>query len=225
MKLNNKGIPMQDRTRERILDAAEALFAEHGFANTSLRAITAKAGVNLAAVNYHFGSKEALIQQVFARRLVPLNRERLERLAALEAEGEADNLEAVLGAFIGPTFKSEETDDPGEVRFMRLLGRTHAGASAPLREFVHTLYAEVLGHFERALIRALPHVPKDELDWRVHFLLGSVSYTLAMTDTMKIIADRDLPDADNKAVLLQRLIRFLAGGLGSPLPGDGLGHP
>lgn len=207
---------MQDHTRERLLNAAEALFAEHGFTNTSLRAITTRAGVNLAAVNYHFGSKEGLIQQIFARRLVPLNRERLERLTALEAGGKATEIEAILEAFIGPTFKSEADADPGEMRFLRLLGRTHAGASASLREFVHTLYAEVLDRFVPALSRALPQVSKEELDWRLHFLLGAMSYTLAVTDTMKIIADRDLPDVDNKEVILRRLIGFLAGGLQAP---------
>jgi len=72
-------------TKDRILDVAERLFAEHGFANTSLRSITAEAGANLAAVNYHFQSKDALIQAVFARRLGPLNQARLEMLDAAEA--------------------------------------------------------------------------------------------------------------------------------------------
>lgn len=208
---------MQDDTRERIMNVAEALFAEQGFANTSLRTITARARVNLAAVNYHFGSKEALIQAIFSRRLVPLNRERLGRLTVLEEAAGSPSLEAILEAFIGPTLKDPADSDPGEIRFMRLLGRTQAGASRPLREFVHTLYAEVLDRFSSAFGRALPELPRDELYWRVHFMMGVLSYTQAGTATMKLVSDRDPPDAEEPAALLGRLIPFLAAGLRAPM--------
>ena len=211
---------MQDDTRERILNAAEALFAEHGFANTSLRTITTRARVNLAAVNYHFGSKEALIQAVFARRLVPLNDERLKRLTTLEnADGEPA-LEAILEAFIGPTLKSNREADPGEIRFIRLLGRTHAGASRALREFVHSLYAEVLARFEAILSQTLPHIPKDELHWRLHFLMGAMSYTMAGSAAVKLVADVELPDIEDNQAMLRRLIPFLAAGLRAPVSGS-----
>ncbi|HXH03402.1 MAG TPA: TetR/AcrR family transcriptional regulator [Candidatus Competibacteraceae bacterium] len=207
---------MQDDTRERILEAAEALFAEHGFSRTSLRAITARAGVNLAAVNYHFGSKHALIQAIFTRRLEPINQERLARLEALRRQGRAD-LEAILEAFIAPTLKSEKDHHPGEVRFMRLLGRTHAGAADALRDFVHGLYAEVLAAFEQALVEALPELPRLELHWRLHFLMGVVSFTMAGTDTMRLFTDCHLPEAGDREALLRRLIPFLAAGLRAPL--------
>ena len=209
---------MQDDTRERILNAAEALFAEHGFANTSLRTITTRAMVNLAAVNYHFGSKEALIQAVFARRLVPLNHERLERLSKLESVGGELTVEAILEAFIGPTLKSDRDADPGEIRFIRLLGRTHAGASRALREFVHSLYADVLARFEAILSRNLPHIPKDELHWRLHFLMGAMSYTMAGSAAVKLVADVELPDIEDNQAMLRRLIPFLAAGLRAPAP-------
>ena len=103
-------------TTERILDTAEELFAEQGF-STSLRNITADAGVNLAAVNYHFGSKEALIQAVFTRRLGPLNAERLRLLDAIEAHGWNDGaLESILEAFIGPALRMSH--DPKGATFM-----------------------------------------------------------------------------------------------------------
>src|SRR5436190_24366511 len=73
-------------TKERILDAAESLFMEHGFEATSLRSITAAAAVNLAAVNYHFGSNEELFQAVLTRRLAPMNHDRLTLLTALERD-------------------------------------------------------------------------------------------------------------------------------------------
>lgn len=208
---------MRDDTRERILNAAEALFAEHGFARTSLRMLTTRAGVNLAAVNYHFGSKEALVQAVFTRRLVPLNQERIARLAALETSGTA-SVEAILEAFIGPTLKPPTDSDPGEVRFIRLLGRTQAGASKPLREFVYSLYAEALAQFEVALAGVLPHLPRTELAWRIHFLMGATSYAMAGSAALKLLSDRALPEADDPTVLRQRLVTFLAAGLRAPLP-------
>ena len=107
-------------TRERILDAAEDLFAEQGFA-TSLRSITASAEVNLAAVNYHFGSKEALIQEVFARRLGPLNAERLRLLDTIEA-GSDIRLERIVEAFVGPALRMSH--NPRGAVFMRLFGHT-----------------------------------------------------------------------------------------------------
>ena len=206
---------MQDDTKVRILNTAEALFAENGFANTSLRAITSAADVNLAAVNYYFGSKQALIQEIFQRRLTPLNDERLQRLAAL---GPKPSVEAILQAYLSPTLQSAAVAEASELHFMRLLGRTQIGASASLREFVHKLYAEVLDKFATALSRALPEVPRIELYWRLHFLTGAVAYSMAATDAMQLFADCQLTDMDNNAALLNRLLPFLAAGLQAPLP-------
>ena len=209
---------MQDDTKARILLTAEALFAENGFANTSLRMITQAANVNLAAVNYYFGSKEALIQDIFQRRLAPLNNERLQRLKALQATASEASVEAILIAYLGPTLKSADIAEPSELRFMRLLGRTQIGASASLREFVHKLYAEVLAKFATALSRALPEIPRTELYWRLHFLTGSVAYSMAATDAMQLFADCQLVDKEDNAALLARLIPFLAAGLRAPVP-------
>ena len=210
---------MQDPTRQRLLDAAESVFAELGFSNASLRTITARAKVNLAAVNYHFGSKQALIQEVFRRRLVPLNQERLRQLETLRLDGRL-TVEAILQAFIGPSLRPTNQLHPGEVRFMRLLGRTHAAASASLREFVHSLYADVLKVFEDALTEVLPQIPRLELRWRLHFLLGAVSYSMAGSGTMKVLADCTLPDAEDHDAMVRRLIPFLAAGLQAPLPSE-----
>ena len=208
---------MQDPTRERLLDAAEAIFAEVGFNNASLRAITKRAKVNLAAVNYHFGSKQTLIQEVFRRRLVPLNRERTNRLENLRKARQLD-LETILEAFIAPSLKPPQDIPAGEVRFIRLLGRTHAAASAPLREFVHSLYADVLKVFEEALFEVLPDIPKLELRWRLHFLMGAVSYCMAGSGTMRVLVDCHLPNSEDHEAMVQRLIPFLAAGLQAPLP-------
>lgn len=212
---------MQDDTRARILQAAETLFANDGFANTSLRAITARAGVNLAAVNYHFGSKEALIQEIFKRRLDALNQERMQRLRQLEqraAEARTSaTVEDILHAYLAPTLKTG--GDPGEARFMRLLGRTHLGASKSLREFVQSLYGEVLDRYVIALSRALPHLDRVELYWRLHFLTGTVAYSLSAGDSVALFGDtRDASAADSNERLLQRLLLFIAAGLNAPAP-------
>ena len=206
---------MQDLTRKKILDAAEELFSQQGFSGTSLRAITSHAGVNLAAVNYHFGSKEALIQELFQRRLEPLNQERISRLQAL---GTTPSVEDILRAYLEPTLKSGAQADVAELRFMRLLGRTQMGALPELREFVHSLYAEVLDRFAVALNKALPQIPLNELYWRFQFLSGAVAYSLAASDTASLCAPCQLSEAGDNAALLARLIPFLSAGLNASLP-------
>src|SRR4030095_2343978 len=109
-------------TREALLDAAESLFAEHGVQAASLRAITQQAGANLAAVNYHFGSKEGLVRAVFSRRIGPLNHERLRRLD--ECERREGAIEEVLRAFIEPVLQLRREAPEGSRQFARLMGRS-----------------------------------------------------------------------------------------------------
>src|SRR5215208_668302 len=105
-------------TREGLLDAAEDLFSELGIQAASLRAITQRAGANLAGVHYHFGSKQGLVRAVFKRRLEPLNRERLDLLGACEREGAG--VEAVLRAFIAPLLRMAREYPDGGTPFARL---------------------------------------------------------------------------------------------------------
>src|SRR5512141_280407 len=112
-------------TRARILDAAEMLFTEQGFEATTLRQITGVARANLAAVNYHFGSKDALIREVFSRRLTWLNQQRLQELDRLEAAAGGAPLKPsrILEAFFGVALKMAADTEGGGRTFMRLLGR------------------------------------------------------------------------------------------------------
>ncbi len=203
---------MEDDTRLRLLDAAEALFAEHGFAETSLRAITARARANLAAVHYHFGSKDELLRAVFTRRLKVLNEERLVRLAALETGGPV-TVEAVLTAFIEPSLRLRRAGVQGE-RFTRLLGRAQIDASEALRDFLRDQYAPVLEQFQRTLGRTLPQLQPEELRWRLYFTLGVLSFTYAgarlpqMPFAARVAGDEEW--------LLRQLIQFLAVGLRAP---------
>lgn len=207
-------------TRTRILDAAEALFAQHGLEATSMRRITAAAGCNLAAVNYHFGAKESLIQEVFRRRLTWLNRERLRVLDEMEAAARGAPLKPhrILEAFFGVALRMAGDAAGGGQSFMRLLGRTHAEPSQFIRNFLAEEHAAVLDRFKRALFRALPGVPEQEIVWRLHFMLGAVSYALAGTDALELVAHCDIDERDAAAALAPRLMSFLLGGLRAPLP-------
>ncbi len=203
---------MEEDTRQRLLDAAEALFAEHGFAETSLRKITARAKANLAAVSYHFGSKDELIRAVFARRLEPLTEERLARLTALEAGGRAVTVEAALAAFIEPSLRLRREGPHGE-RFTRLLGRVLIEVPDSLRELLRHHYGQLLERFQQALARTLPNLPLDELRWRLRFTLGVLSFTYITAPPREPGGDRT---AGSEEWLLQQLIRFLSAGLRAP---------
>jgi len=207
-------------TKARILDAAEALFMEHGFEATSLRAITAAATVNLAAVNYHFGSKEELFQAVLTRRLDPMNHRRIELLDRLEAGAAATPVtcERILTALFVPALTLARDPEHGGKNFLRLLGRAYADPAPFIRQFLSDQYAEMIARFKAAFARALPHLPRRELSWRLHFIMGALSYTLAGTDALKLIAELNPLETDNDEILLRRLAPFLLAGLLAPLP-------
>jgi AcrR family transcriptional regulator len=204
-------------TRTRILDAAEELFMHHGFGGTSMRLLTAKAGVNLAAVNYHFGSKDALIEAVFRRRLDPMNTARIAALDALEASGRALAPEAIIRAFIGETLRMVEDGRSGGRNFIRLLGRSYTEPSKAIRVLIGQLYAPAMERYKAAFERALPQMPREELVWRMHFMFGTLSYTLAATDAVQLIAGCKPEDRHDARLLENRLSAFLAAGLTAPL--------
>jgi AcrR family transcriptional regulator len=207
-------------TKGRILDAAESLFMEHGFEATSLRAITTEAGVNLASVNYHFGSKEELFQAVLTRRLDPMNRERLDLLTALE-HAVAPNpvaCEQILSAMFVPALKLARDRERGGKDFLRLLGRAYADPAPFIRHFLSDQYAVMIARFKAAFALALPELPPKELSWRLHFIMGALSYTLAGTDALKLIAELTPAESGNDEMLLRRLAPFLLAGLQSPMP-------
>jgi AcrR family transcriptional regulator len=208
-------------TKDRILDAAESLFMEHGFEATSLRAITAAAGVNLASVNYHFGSKEELFQAVLTRRLDPMNQERLDLLTALERESGQTPLP--LRSHPGGDVRARVAPRPrdperGGKNFLRLLGRAYADPAPFIRRFLAEQYATMIDRFKTAFGRALPELPKKELSWRLHFIMGALSYTLAGTDALRLIAELTPAETGSDEALLQRLAPFLLAGLQSPVP-------
>lgn len=165
-------------TRERILDAAERLFAEHGYSNVSTREIADQAQSNIAAAHYHFGSKEGLLEAVFKRRLDGINGER-ERLLAqcLHDSGGRPAVKDVLEAFIGPTLRLSET--PEGHRFNLLAGRSSSDANPEVRRIVFQVYDSVGRRFVEAAAAACPHLSKQELFWRLACVYGAMMYIRA----------------------------------------------
>jgi AcrR family transcriptional regulator len=213
-----RGVPA---TKEKILDSAEALFMTHGFEATSLRSITAAANVNLAAVNYHFGSKEELFQAVLTRRLDPMNQRRVDLLSQLEQAAAPNSVpcEKILAALFIPALELARDQERGGTNFLRLLGRAYADPAPFIRQFLSEQYAVMIERFKAAFGRALPELPKRELSWRLHFMMGALSYTLAGTDALKLIAELAPGDGGaNDELLLRRLAPFLLAGLTSPRP-------
>ncbi|AUL17895.1 TetR/AcrR family transcriptional regulator [Bordetella bronchiseptica] len=210
-------------TREIILETAEQLFAQQGHDGTSMRQITSAAGVNLAAVNYHFGSKEALVQAVLKRRLEEVNRERLRLLDELEAAAGGAPLKPsqIVDAFFGTLLRLAASPDHAGKSFLPLLERTMTDPSGFIRALFAEEYADVMERYKNALFAALPGVPRAEIMWRFQFMLGATSYAIMGTDTLRFVTGWTFDQAeppDNPHWLLPRLLSFLLGGLRAPLP-------
>jgi AcrR family transcriptional regulator len=198
-------------TKERILGAAEELFARHGFEGASLRQLTAAAGVNLAAVNYHFGSKDRLIEEVFRRRLDQLNGRRMAALQKVAGEPDT-SIEEVLAAFIVPAL--ELSHDGNGSLFMRVLARAFAEHDDTLRKFLSDNYGHVMRQFTAEFARLLPHLSKEELYWRVDLVTGALTH--AMSGFGMIQRKSDVTEHVHREQTAQHLIRFAAAGLKSP---------
>ncbi|HYU17204.1 MAG TPA: TetR/AcrR family transcriptional regulator [Chloroflexota bacterium] len=205
-----------DPTRKRILDAAEPAFAEHGFAGTSLRALTRQARVNLAAIHYHFGSKEALLRAVLDRIVAPVNRERLAGLDRLEAEAgdRALTVEEILAAFLRPALDLiRDLGERGRI-LARFLGRSATEPTELVQAIVHEQFGEVGIRYLAALERALPTVPPGELFWRFKCVIGVLTFLLA--DPTHLTSPLGAERSQDSDVELRRLVAFLAPGVGAP---------
>jgi len=204
-------------TKQRILDVAERMFAEHGFEGTSLRGIIAEAGVNLAAVHYHFHSKEALLEAVLLRRIVPLNEERLALLDKVVAEARVrPSVEDILLAFTGPPMRLI-LDPTGEGRvFGKLMGRLHSETGVQFLDMLAKHFAAVSRRFREALMRAIPQLPEEDLSWRIHFAVGSMAHTLSCWDHLESVSHGWLKKTDAEAII-PSLVGFMAAGLRAPV--------
>lgn len=196
-------------TKERILGAAEELFARNGFAGASLRELTSTAKVNLAAVNYHFGSKDNLVNEVFRRRLDELSAQRLDALKAVQENPDA-RLEDILAAFIHPALQLS-LDKSGGSTFVRVLARAYAEHNERLRKYLSENYGYVLKEFATAFGAQLPHLDKEELYWRIDIIAGALTY--AMADFGVIKRRASMSEKVHRERAAEHLIRFAAAGL------------
>jgi len=201
-------------TREKILEAAEKLFAENGFAATSLRRITAAAEANLAAVNYHFGSKEELIRDIFARRLAAVNRERIDRLHRLERESgdEPPPLEEILRAFVTPMIRLKRMKKLAIETFPRLMMRIHAEPDDVVRKIFIDQLRSVLDAFLPAMSRSLPDLSDREILSRMRFAVGAMVHSFASVHIFhSFFGDRFPKQSDDEFV--DSLVAFMAAGI------------
>ncbi|MBB2894830.1 TetR/AcrR family transcriptional regulator [Pseudomonas sp. AS2.8] len=207
----------QSDTVERILDAAEQLFAERGFAETSLRLITTRAAVNLAAVNYHFGSKKALIQAVFSRFLDPFcfNLERdLDQWQP--KQGEDVSLEALLNLLVDHSLAIKPRHGNDLSVFMRLLGLAFSQSQGHLRKYLEQTYGRAFRRFLLLVNRAVPEIPPLELFWRAHFMLGAAVFSMSGIKALRAIGENDFGVDTHTDQVLRLMVPFLASGMRAP---------
>jgi AcrR family transcriptional regulator len=191
-------------TKTRILKAAEKLFGLRGFDATSLRDITAEAQVNLAAVNYHFQSKESLIDSIIERCMGPVNRRRIEML---EAAGPSPSVEQIVAAFLSPLLMMEVFSAGPFV------GRVFSNPSLFVERVYKKHLIDVVERFSEAIGAALPDLPPEERFWRLQFMAGSMSHLLALSGVMPLMSGQPF----DPAVVMPRLVTFLAAGMRAPI--------
>jgi len=203
-------------TVDRILDAAEILFAEKGFSETSLRMITSQAKVNLAAVNYHFGSKNALIQAVFSRFLTPLNDLMVEGLKANkwgEDGGETPSIEDVLSLYTKSLLKIPTRNENGVSIFMRLLGLAYTQSQGHLRKYLEDTYSKTFWPFLSLVKQITPELSTTERFWRTQFVIGSMAFTMSSIQPLTDILENKAGSEANPEQVIDFLVPFLAAGL------------
>lgn len=205
----------QSDTVTKILDAAEELFAEYGFAETSLRTITAKADVNLAAVNYHFGSKKALIQAVFERFLTPFSQmiesglDRHQKESPQTPLSVEEILQNVARAIAGVS----QGDRRRLSIFMRLAGLAYTQGQGHLRKFLQNEYRGIFRRLMSLITTATPDLQPVERFWRFHFMLGATAFTMSSMESLQAIVEHDFDTKSTEEEIVALLLPFLAAGI------------
>jgi AcrR family transcriptional regulator len=216
--MNGIGEPRLLDTATRILDAAEALFVEHGFEATSMRMITQRAEVNLAAVNYHFGSKDVLFQGVFTRRLTPLTQAALQNVDRLErhAAGAALSVDDIVRAFMEAAMAVANDPTRGGPIFVRLLSRTFVETHPALREVLSRYNEEWVLRYSRVLAAALPGLAPLELQWRLNFAFSTIFHAFAGNNILRLFMTDAGINARDPRLIATYLVPFVVAGLTAP---------
>jgi len=178
-----------DQTRTAILTAAERLYAERGFGDVTLRDIVAAAEVNLAAVNYHFGSKDELIAELFVSRSLATNRERLNELKlAEEAGGGRASIDSILRALVGPTLRGCLGPERERSTASRFMIRASIESVPPIRR-IKNREIDHLRKFAAAMRRSLPECNEVDLYWGLHFALAMAHQTIRDSERLGKLSD------------------------------------
>lgn len=203
-------------TKNKILDAAEQLFADKGFNGTSLREITSLAEVNLAAVNYHFGSKKELIKALMSRYMDELS-PNLELALTQVRDLPEPTLIQVFTAFVDPLLSLNRFRANGTSNFLQLLGRGYTDSQGFLRWFLTTQYPNVISTFVDAVHKAYPELSAEDMFWRLHFTMGTVVFTMSSSDALLDIAKSDFDEDTDISGVIRHVIPYIAAGVAAPL--------
>jgi AcrR family transcriptional regulator len=206
-----------DHTRSAILTAAERLYADRGFADVTLRDIVASADVNLAAVNYHFGSKDELIAELFVTRSLALNRERLSELRAAEERGGGRaEISEVLRALVGPSLRGCLGPDKQRSAAARFMIRASIESVAPIRK-IKNREIDHLRRFAAAMKRSLPGRDEVDLYWGLHFALAMAHQTIRDSERLAKLSEGTC-DLDDVEGVIERVVAVAVMGV----MGDGV---
>ena len=204
-------------TKNKILDTAEILFAEHGFSGTSLRIITSVAQVNLAAVNYHFGSKKILIQAVIDRYFNTFTEQLEKEFASYKDEEKVLTTQSLLESVANHVIYLNEIRPDGAATFMRLLGRAYTESQGHLKAFLTEKYGYLLTQFTALVHLANPTLDNREIFWRLHFMLGTFVFALAGHQALSEIAEADFKETVDTKGIVRHMIPFLSAAM-QPTP-------
>jgi AcrR family transcriptional regulator len=193
--------------REAILCAAEELFSIQGFNGVSVRDIAQAAGANPGSVTYHFKTKDGLLLEIYRRHCGPMNRRRAELLAAARRVRDlGDRLEAIVRAYVLPAFSSGSDLAGGGARFTRLRAVMSAEGNEVAGRIIAQTFDDTSHAFIDAIGESLPHLPRTEIVWRSHFLLGALYYTLVTPERVSRLS-RGEADGSDAAAAIEQLVR------------------
>jgi AcrR family transcriptional regulator len=202
--------------REAILAAAEELFSTNGFNAVSVRDIAQAAGANPGSVTYHFKTKDGLLLEIYQRHCVPMNHRRSELLeAAKRVRDQKDRLEAIVRAYVLPAFSSGSDLAGGGARFTRLRAIMSAEGNEVARKIIAQTFDDTSHAFIDAIHESLPHIPRTEIVWRSHFLLGALYYTLVTPERVSRLS-RGEADGDDPGEAIEQLVQSTVASLQAP---------
>ena len=204
---SKEATPRKPNMREAILCAAEELFSTNGFTAVSVRDIALAAGANPGSVTYHFKTKDGLLLEIYRRHCGPMNHRRSELLAAARRVRDLqDRLEAIVRAYVLPAFTSGSDLAGGGARFTRLRAVMSAEGNEVVRKIIAQTFDDTSHAFIDAIHESLPHIPRTEIVWRGHFLLGALYYTLVTPERVSRLS-RGSADGTDAGNAIEQLVR------------------